>query len=270
MLPKEEAELVSRHIRQHGFDLHLSTSLKEIRGDESGNVKEVVTDKGDVIECQYVGLTAGVHPNIELVNNSPVETNRGIMVDEFLQTNIPGVYAIGDCAELRHPRPGRRSIEPVWYVGKMMGEVVAENIIEGEKAYDPGIWFNSAKFLDIEYHVYGDVPNLPREDLSSLYWEHPDGCKSIRINYDTNTKAVKGFNVMGIRYRHSVCDKWIKTGTPVEEVLENLSLANFDPEFYPEHESPLRELYENQTGISLSGKAKRNWDSVFNWLKKNK
>ena len=270
VLPKEESNMISRHILEHGFDLRLSTNLMEINGDENSIVKAVKTDKGDIIPCQHVGLTAGVHPNIKLVLDGPVETNKGILVNEYLETNIPGVYAIGDCAEIRKPQPGRRNIEPVWYTGKLMGETVAVNILGEKKEYDPGIWYNSAKFLDIEYQVYGDVPNLPSEDQKSVYWEHPDGNKSIRINFNKHTNEVEGFNLMGVRYRHSVCDHWIKKKTDIREVLENLSLANFDPEFYPEYEASIRSTFTEQTGIPLKSKAKRNWDSVFTLIKGTK
>lgn len=267
-LPAEESAMVSRHIREYGFDLRLSTNLNAIVDDGRGHVKAVQTDKGEEIECQYVGLTAGVHPNISLVQNTPIETDRGILVDALLQTNMPDVYAVGDCVQLREPRPGRRSIEPLWYTGRMMGESVAATICGQPTEYDPGIWFNSAKFLDIEYQVYGDVPNQPREGLASLYWEHPNGKKSIRINYDAAYGIVTGFNLMGIRYRQVICEKWIREKATVEDVLKQLSLANFDPEFYPEHEKDLLDTYSQMTGRTIKRNASRSWDQALSFLRK--
>ena len=58
-----------------------------------------INDKDEIIECGFVGLTAGVSPNIEFVKNTSLETDRGILVNEFMQTNIPDIYAIGDCAQ---------------------------------------------------------------------------------------------------------------------------------------------------------------------------
>ncbi|MCR9055279.1 MAG: FAD-dependent oxidoreductase, partial [bacterium] len=179
VLPKEESEMVTRHIREHGIDLRLSTELKEIVDDGQGRACAVVTGAGERIDCGYVGLTAGVHPNIGWLKDTALETDKGILVDEYLQTNLPDVYAIGDCAQIRHPKPGRRPIEAVWYTGRMMGETVAHAIGGQPVEYDPGVWFNSAKFMDIEYQVYGDVSGRMPDHYASVYWEHADGRKSI-------------------------------------------------------------------------------------------
>jgi NADPH-dependent 2,4-dienoyl-CoA reductase/sulfur reductase-like enzyme len=240
ILPAEESAMINRHIREHHIDLRLGTELKSIEDDGSGRAGAVITSTGERIECGFVGLTVGVSPNIGFLQGSGIETERGILADEQLQTSVPDVYAIGDCAQLRHPAPGRRPIEAIWYTGRMMGQAVAHTICGKPKRYDPGIWFNSAKFLDIEYQVYGDIPARTPEGIRSLYWEHPNGKKSIRINYDSVTQAVKGFNLMGIRYRHEVCERWIAGQTPIQTVLKDLSKANFDPEFFQQYEKHLK------------------------------
>lgn len=266
-LPAEESAMINRHIQEYGIDLRLGTALKEIVDDGTGKVQAVITSTGERIACGYVGLTAGVSPNIAYLKNTPIATQRGILVNEYLQTNLPDVYAIGDCAELQNPDPGRRAIEPVWYTGRMMGENVAHNIMGRKTAYQPGVWFNSAKFFDIEYQVYGQVPSQLSPDEASLYWEHPDGKKSIRIVYKHQSGAVLGFNLMGIRYRQEVCERWIQKQAPLEQVLAQLSLANFDPEFFPEYESALREQYYQVFGKKIQSKAKRGLSGVLQFLK---
>ena len=268
VLPLEEATMVSRHLREHHIDLRLSTELQEIQADAGGQrVGAVVTKAGERIACGFVGLTVGVSPNIDFLKNSGLETKRGILVNAYLETNQPDVYAIGDCAELRQPPPGRRAIEAVWYCGRMMGEAVARNLCEQiPTAYDPGIWFNSAKFFDIEYQVYGDIQAALPAEQATLYWEHPKGKKSIRINYERSTGRVLGFNLMGVRYRQEVCEKWLRTHAPIETVLPQLGLANFDPEFCPEHEAELVQRYNQQSGKKLSLQQKRGLPAVLRFL----
>ncbi len=266
VLPAEESEMINRHIKNNGIDLRLGTELKEIIDDGSGKACAVVTNEEERIECGYVGLTAGVRPNLAFLKDTDLELGRGIMVDEHLRTNIPDVYAIGDCAQQREPLPGRRPIEAIWYTGRMMGEVAAYNICGQEVAYDPGIWFNSAKFFDIEYQVYGEVPARMPDDMETLYWEHPDGEKSIRINYHKEEGYIRGFNLMGVRYRHEVCQKWLAEKTPVEEVLQNLGIVNFDPEFYDEYEIELVKLYNQKSGKQLQLKQKRGLAKALDFL----
>lgn len=279
VLPPEESRMVSRHLKEHHIDLRLETELKEILPDASGkNCAAVVTNKGEKIDCGFVGLTVGVSPNVDFLKNTKLETNRGILVDAFLETNIPGVFAAGDCAEIRSPHPGRKPIEAVWYTGRMMGETAAHNLIadgraqnpqsefRNPKSYTPGIWFNSAKFFDIEYQVYGDIQVPLPDTRSTLYWEHSGGKKSIRLNYEKSSGRMVGFNLMGVRYRHEVCEKWIRDQTHVEQVLQQLGLANFDPEFYPEHETELMRLYNRETGKNLGLKQKRGLEAVLKFL----
>ncbi len=269
VMPPEESKMINREIFANGIDLRLETELKEIVDNGNGEAKAVITNKGETIECGFVGLTAGVSPNIKFLNDSGIEMKRGILVNEYLETSVPDVYAIGDCASARNPLPGRRPIEAIWYTGRMMGETVAYTICKKKVAYDPGIWFNSAKFFDIEYQVYGSVLARPPENHISLYWEHSDGNKSIRIVYDKDNNQIVGFNLMGVRYRHEVCEKWLRDKTSVEEVLQNLSLANFDPEFYKEYEADVIAMYNQQSGKNLQLKKRRNLGAVLKFLKQS-
>lgn len=263
ILPDEESMMINRHILEHNINLCLSTELKEIIGDENKKVKSVITSKGEEIKCELVGLTAGVTPNIDFIKNTNIEFKKGILVNEFLETNIKDVYAAGDCAEFRETHQYRKNIEQVWYTGRIQGEALAQTICGNRTAYNPGVWFNSAKFLDIEYQTYGLV-NMNIDGEKNLYWEHPDGRKSIRIVY-TSTGVI-GFNLMGIRYRHEVCVKWIEEKKSIVYVLENLGEANFDPEFFNEYEKDIVEIYNSNnpdSKISLNKKRKL-YKSFFN------
>lgn len=253
VLPKEESELVGRHIREHEIDLRLETELSEIMDEGSGRVKSVETKSGEKIDCEFVGLTAGVSPNIDFLKNSDLELNRGIVIDQKFQTNIPDVFAIGDCAEFKTaPGQGRKNIEQVWYTGRMHGETLAHNLSHGHKvSYLPGIWFNSAKFFDIEYQTYGDVPPNWSEQTGSFYWELQNGKACLRLNYEEKTKKIIGINALGWRLRHAFFEKAIQEGWTVDKVLVNLHKANFNPEFFnPNHQSVLSK-YNQETGSSL-------------------
>jgi len=269
VLPAEESTMINRHILENGIDLRLETELKEIVDNGKGEAGAAVTNKGDKIDCQFVGLTAGVRPNTNFIkDHSPeIDLQKGIVVNEFLETSVKDVYAIGDCAQIQNPLPGRRPVEAIWYTGKMMGETVAYTVCGHQKAYDPGIWFNSAKFFDMEYQVYGTVLAKPPENHASIYWEHNDGRKSIRIIYDSLSKEIVGFNLMGIRYRHEVCEKWLREKTHIETVLQNLGIANFDPEFYKEYESEVVRIYNQQTGSSLQLQKKRSLTNALKFLR---
>ena len=114
----EEGALIGRHLNQNGVVLKCNTQLKRIVDDGSGRCKGVVTDGGEELACQFVGLTAGVHPHIGMVEDSGVTCGRGVVVNEYLETNLPDVYALGDCAELRAEGEARGRVEQLWYTGR--------------------------------------------------------------------------------------------------------------------------------------------------------
>ncbi|MBP2831768.1 NAD(P)/FAD-dependent oxidoreductase [Aquimarina sp. U1-2] len=240
VLPAGESEMINRHIQNHHIDLRLGVNLKEILADETGKAKAVVIQEtGEIIDCDVVGLTAGVIPNIDFLKDSGIDLGRGVKVNRFLETNIPNIYAIGDCAEQHEAIGLRRPIEAVWYTGRMMGETVAQTICGNRLEYKPGHWFNSAKFLDIEYQTYGWVFAKPKAYEKQFHWKHVDDTKCITVSYHNETNEFLGINTFGIRMRHEVFDRWLTEKKKVDFVMQHLGEANFDPELYTRYEAEI-------------------------------
>ena len=263
VLPAPESEMINRHIKEHHIDLRLETNLVEILSDENGRARAIVTDKGETIACNLVGLTAGVSPNVDFLKDTNIELGRGVLVNRMLETNIANIYSIGDCAQQHQAIGERRPIEAVWYTGRMMGETVARTITGTPSEYKPGHWFNSAKFLDIEYQTYGWIWAEPRENEARFYWEYKDGKKCIHFNYDKTSRQFIGLNTFGIRLRHNMFDKWLKEERSVEYILEHLKDANFDPEFYSKHEKEILEKFNTENKTQLVAK-KKSWKRILN------
>ena len=249
VLPAEESELINRHIIEHHINLKLGTNLQEIVSDDSGNVKSIITDTGEEIPCTIVGLTAGVTPNIDFLKESEIEVNKGVLVNRFLETNCKEVFAIGDCAEQTNPIGLRRPIEAVWYTGRMMGETLAQTICGNPMPYNPGHWFNSAKFLDIEYQTYGWIFAKPLDYEQQFYWEHTSGKKAIRISFHKDNFQFLGINTFGIRMRHEFFDTILSEKQSIHFVLKNLKEANFDPEFFKSYDKEINLAFQNQFSI---------------------
>lgn len=252
ILPKEESELVGRHVIEHHIDLKLETELKEIVSDQLGCVKSVITSSGEEIYCQFVGLTAGVTPNIDFLRGSNLDVNRGVKVDFFFQTNMPNVYAIGDCAEFHEaPALDRKVVEQVWYTGRMHGETLANTLHGKPTTYRPGVWFNSAKFLDIEYQTYGTIPpKWTSDEYDSFYWEHSSGKVAFRMLMQKNG-AIQGVNNFGFRLKHEFFDKVIKEKWKGEQVISQLEKANFDPEFFAPYIQEIQKAFNVQFGTNI-------------------
>lgn len=264
VLPNGESQMINEHILEHHIDLRLNTNLVEILADENGRAKAVVTDQGDTIECTVVGLTAGVSPNVDFLKNSGIALGKGVKVNRFLETNIKDIYAIGDCAEQHEGIDQRRPIEAVWYTGRMMGETLAQTLCGNKRQYNPGHWFNSAKFLDIEYQTYGWVfsDGMKQPHEQHFHWRHPSEKICITVAYHQDTMAFLGINTFGIRMRHELFDRWLTEKREVHYVMEHLKDANFDPEFYAEHETAIIAKFNLALGAQIIPK-KKSWQRIF-------
>lgn len=244
VLPDEEAELVGRHLQSHGINLKFSTELKEIQSDDQVSVSGILSSNQEEIPCQFVGLAIGVQPNIDFLKNTEINLDRGILVNEFLETNIPNIYAAGDCAQIKNSKSEETIIEQFWYTGKMQGESLANTILGDKKVYNRGIYFNSAKFFDIEYQTYGEVAAKTPENQQSFYWEHQNGKISFRANFNKLDRSIIGFNFMGIRFRQQIAEEWIKEKRRIDDIINQLKTGFFDPEFSISHEKEIIEAFK--------------------------
>tara|TARA_R110002050_G_scaffold204522_3_gene340087 strand:- start:25462 stop:26811 length:1350 start_codon:yes stop_codon:yes gene_type:complete len=264
VLPKGESQMINEHILEHHIDLRLDTNLEEIIADKNGRTIAVKTDKGDRIECSVVGLTAGVTPNIDFLKDSGIDLGKGVKVNRLLETNINDIYAIGDCAEQHEGIEQRRPIEAVWYTGRMMGEALAQTICGNPTTYNPGHWFNSAKFLDIEYQTYGWVfsERNSKDYERHFHWRHAKENICITIAFHKDSNKFLGINTFGIRMRHEIFDRWLTEKKTVNFVIEHLKDANFDPEFYKTYENEIVSKYNLEFGTSINPK-KKSWKRIF-------
>ncbi len=249
VITSSEGEWIGKHIASHGVDLRFDTELDEILGDEKGCVRGVKLSNGEELPCEIVGITTGVTPNVEFIDGTGIEVNRGIVVNEYLQTNYANIYAAGDCAEMRSPVAGRKSIEPVWYVGRMMGEALGQTLAGKKKAYNPGPWFNSAKFFDIEYQTYGTVDAEESESQKHFFWKQKGENQFITVAYHQESLVFQGINSFGVRLRHEYFDRMLRAEKAVGDVVGGISAADFDAEFHRNWVKDFTASFQSQTGI---------------------
>ncbi len=229
-LGREEADYVTEHMRHHGVDVRLEEEMTQIQVDAAGRVSGVVTNTGETLPCQMLGIAAGVKPNVERIKafaDAP-ELGRGIKVGPTLETNLPGVFACGDCAEIHYPGQERPLTELIWYSAKRQGALVGGNLFGDAAEYAPPLFFNSSKFFEVEYTTVGSVMDAP-DNAPTLYRKLPGKYMSQRIVHDG--ERVIGFNMLGSRWNHEILERWIHERRSAEWVEKNLRSAQYDVEF---------------------------------------
>jgi len=139
----------------HGVDLHLSTQIEAIVGD--GAASGVRTTDGVVIEGDLVVVGVGVTPRVELAKLAGLTVENGIVVDEFLATSVPDVFAAGDVAATWNTRYDKRIRMEHWANALNQGPVAARNMLGQHTAYEKLPYFYSDQYdLGMEYNGYAD------------------------------------------------------------------------------------------------------------------
>lgn len=230
LLPPEERNKVHAHIESHGVRIHTRIEVQECIANAQGELESIITKQGEQFPCDLLGVATGVEPQCTFIKGSGLKMQKGILIDKYCRTNLPDVFAIGDCAELSESIKNRRGWEPIWYTAKQMGQTIAKYIAGRGGEYQQGTWYNSAKFFDLEYSIYGYVSN---SGLDSLYVKM-NKTGSLRIQYEPNTKTVLGFLGLGCRIRERACIHAIQNQVSIEQVKQNLSRYLFNTEFASE------------------------------------
>jgi 3-phenylpropionate/trans-cinnamate dioxygenase ferredoxin reductase subunit len=150
-------------LEEHGVKVHGSEELDRFEGD--GRVNRVVTKSGLEIECDFVVIGAGVHPDVHLAEQAGIETNRGVLTDRYLETSAPGVFAAGDIAEYDSVVHGDRIRIEHWDVAFNHGRYAALSMLEQRQEYDvvPYFWSDLADWTGMEYVG-------PASDWDEVWW----------------------------------------------------------------------------------------------------
>jgi len=133
-------------------DLHRARGVRTIFEDTvaafegTTRVTHVVTKGGLRLECDFVVVGIGIEPAVELLEGSGIHVDNGIVVDEYCQTNVRGVYAAGDVANHYHPIFNRRIRVEHWQNAIKQGAAAARNMLGKRGAYDEVHWFWSDQY----------------------------------------------------------------------------------------------------------------------------
>lgn len=135
----ELAELLENHVRSKAANVITDVKLAGFIG-ENGRLKAVRLENGTELPCELAVLAIGVIPNIDLAQAAGLEIGAtgGILVDEYMRTTDPDIYAVGDCVELVHRITGKKTRAPFGDLANLEGRVAGENAVLGNSVTFPG------------------------------------------------------------------------------------------------------------------------------------
>lgn len=155
ILDERASAMAGERLSESGIRVIVNNTVADITGDKA--VEGVVLDSGETIPCDLVVIAIGVLPRTEVVQDTGIKINRGILVDRYMATNIPDVYACGDVAEAYDFALDTNRLTPIWPNAYIGGRVAGYNMSGVKKEYPGGTAMNSVNYFGFDVATAGIV-----------------------------------------------------------------------------------------------------------------
>ena len=167
VLDEIESQLVADRLRDEGVVLHTHTQVKQAVG-KRGQLAGVETEGGEKIGCHILAVAIGVRPRLELARSAGFQIERGIVVDEYLRTSAPDMYAAGDVAQVTDPRSGRSTLDVLWSTALAQGRAAGQNMAGAQVPYVKAVPMNVTQLAGMVTTIIGAVGSGRDADLVTI------------------------------------------------------------------------------------------------------
>lgn len=167
VLDEQESRIVEHRLQEEGVKLHYHAELTEISGKQN-HVKSVRLQSGEIINCDLVTYAIGIRPRIELAKQAGLEVDRGILVDDTMQTNDPNIFAAGDAAQAYDATTGMYILDSLWTPARQQGYAAGLSMAGQTHRYVKGMSFNVTRLAGLTTTIIGTVGQGRDEDIVGI------------------------------------------------------------------------------------------------------
>jgi NAD(P)H-nitrite reductase large subunit len=238
VLDQRESKVVEGRLQAEGVELHHHAELKEIVG-RKNHVSGIHLKDGRTIKCDMVAYAIGIRPCLELAQNIDLKLDRGILVDEHLQTNDPDIFAAGDVAQAYDPLSGRSVLDSLWNPARDQGHVAGLNMAGRRTAYLKSPPFNVTRLAGLTTTIIGAVGRGRDEDVvgiargDSETWRDLPEAMVAQSGFDINhmrlmisEKTLIGAVLMGDQTLSWPLQKMVAGGADISSIRNSLMQPN--------------------------------------------
>ncbi|MEL7563882.1 MAG: FAD-dependent oxidoreductase [Dehalobacterium sp.] len=230
---KEAAKIIQSLLEEKGVDFYLGTGIAGINRDEAGNVSSVTLVNEKEINCNLIVIAVGAESNTDIVKDSGIEVNRGILVNDRMETNCKNIYAAGDVAEARGFLLNQKTVLPILADAKEQGRIAAMNTLKLDAVpeYEGGLpvnlvtlngntMFSMGEVIKTDAYIAYTYASPEKSDYLKLVFDNDQLIGAIGVNHNLPVGIIRKMILNRIHLNHfkdmliekpNVPDVWINT-----------------------------------------------------------
>lgn len=225
---EEIASVAQNEMRDNGVNLILSDGVKSFNGDR------IILNSGKEVEFDLVIMAIGVRPETAIAKDAGLEVNRGIIVNEYMQTNDSDIYAAGDSVEVKDFVTGENTLIPLAGPANRQGRIIADNICVLKSTYKNSLGASVLKVFNLTVAGVGNnEKQLKQKNIP--YWKtfvygrshagyYPDSTQTLYKLLFTQEGRILGAQAIGqegVEKRIDVISTIMRNGGTVQELIDS-------------------------------------------------
>jgi len=194
MIDYGAAQIIQKRILENNIEILTQTDISEVIC-KKNNLVAVKTNAGKLLECEILVVAKGVSANMQLIENSNIEKRRGIVTNQYMQTNIANVFAAGDVAETYDIASAEYVTNALWTCAVQQGSIAGQNIADQQQKYNGSIGQNSLNFFDVSLISMGITS--PKDDSKYKIMSDSRPSRNIYKKLVIQNNLLKGIILLG-------------------------------------------------------------------------
>jgi len=221
---KSAGRIIARKMKANGIDVITEDTVTAINGSGSA-ISGITLQSGETLACDTVVVAIGVRPAAAFLAGSDIRVNRGVVVNDHMQTSVSNVYAAGDVAEASDFFTGQKNPMPIWPDAYIQGDVAGTDMAGGDRQYAGGLAMNSIEFFKVPTISMGITNPAADGGFETLTFQDGDNYCYRKIVLKDN--RLVGAVLVGVVDRAGIFSGLIREKVDVTPFKDDLLAADF-------------------------------------------
>ncbi|MFH1578336.1 MAG: FAD-dependent oxidoreductase [Candidatus Omnitrophota bacterium] len=222
MIDQAAADLFMKRFNEAGIEVITGRDIVEVLG--NGDLKAVKLDSGKVLACSILVIGKGVRPNIDLIKDTQIKTDKGILVDEYMKTDIPNIFAAGDVIQGFDLAYKNSAVNALWPNAIEQGRIAGLNMVKQEVEYKGSMTMNSVEFFDLPVISMG-ITRANGPEFQELVFSDPKS--NVYKKFVLSNNRLLGMIAVGKVANAGVFLRLIKEGIDISSLKDDLICDTF-------------------------------------------